>query len=204
MRFFLGMRFFLLGMRFFLGMRFWMQARFRDSCGGFRRIWQRGLGVWGLWRCMQTHMDTYTYVHIWTRMFTYGHIQRHMETYRDIWRHSNTSYVHAPKPTSLAIECVLLLQNVFSCYRMCSLAIECVLLLQNVFSCYRMCSLAIECVLLLQNVFSFYRITETMHRASQWTHIDTCRHIQTHIDTHRDMRIHRTKPYVHRTKRIYM
>jgi len=53
--------------------------------------------------------------------------------------------------------------------RMCSLTIECVLLLQNVFShqeltkagrrwrCvsyYRMCSLTIECVLLLQYVFS--------------------------------------------------
>ena len=33
--------------------------------------------------------------------------------------------------------------------RMCSLAIECVLLLYTVFSCYRMCSLAIECVLVL-------------------------------------------------------
>ena len=34
---------------------------------------------------------------------------------------------------------------------MCSLATECVLLLQNVFSCYRMCSLATECVLLRKN-----------------------------------------------------
>ena len=34
---------------------------------------------------------------------------------------------------------------------------ECVLLLQNVFSYYRMCSLTTECVLLLQNVFSYYR-----------------------------------------------
>jgi len=62
---------------------------------------------------------------------------------------------------SLTTECVLLLQNVFSYYRVCSLAIECgavqalldrsvcVLLLQNVFSYYRMCSLTIECVLLL-------------------------------------------------------
>ena len=73
----------------------------------------------------------------------------------------------------LSEECVLLLQNVFSYYRMCSLPIDgkaaaslqllssggavealldrsvCVLLLQNVFSYYRMCSLAIECVLLL-------------------------------------------------------
>ena len=30
-----------------------------------------------------------------------------------------------------------------TCYRMCSLAIECVLLLQNVFSYYRMCSLTL-------------------------------------------------------------
>ena len=49
--------------------------------------------------------------------------------------------------SSLTIECVLLLQNVFSFYRMCSLTIECVLLLQNVFSYYRMCSLTTECVL---------------------------------------------------------
>ena len=41
-------------------------------------------------------------------------------------------------------ECVLLLQNVSSYYRMCSLTTECVLLLQNVFSYYRMCSLTIE------------------------------------------------------------
>ena len=44
-------------------------------------------------------------------------------------------------------ECVLLLQNVFSYYRMCPLTTECVLLLQNVFS-------SLECVLLIQNVFS--------------------------------------------------
>ena len=37
-------------------------------------------------------------------------------------------------------------------------ATECVLLLENVFSYYRMCSLTIECVLLLQNVFSYYRV----------------------------------------------
>jgi hypothetical protein len=52
---------------------------------------------------------------------------------------------------SLTIECAL--------YRIRSLAIECVLLIQNVFPCWRgflvdcalysMCSLAIECVLLL-------------------------------------------------------
>ena len=47
---------------------------------------------------------------------------------------------------------------VWSGYRMCSLATECVLLLQNVFSWNSMCSLATECVLLLQNVFSCYRI----------------------------------------------
>jgi hypothetical protein len=56
-------------------------------------------------------------------------------------------------------ECVLLLQNVFSYYRMCSLTTECVLRTctgeerredtrQNVFSYYRMCSLTTECVLL--------------------------------------------------------
>ena len=80
-------------------------------------------------------------------------------------------------------ECVLLLQNVFSYYRMCSLTTECVLLLQNVFSyacteislscAYAECqsqptARAItecvllhntECVLLLQNVFSY--ITHT-------------------------------------------
>jgi len=57
----------------------------------------------------------------------------------------------------LSEECVLLLQNVFSYYRMCSLPIdgkaavslhllseECVLLLQNVLSSYRMCSLPID------------------------------------------------------------
>ena len=63
---------------------------------------------------------------------------------------------------SLAIECVLLLQSVFSylLYRVCSLTAECVLLLQNAFSYYRMCSLTIECVLLpsLQSVFSYYRM----------------------------------------------
>jgi hypothetical protein len=59
---------------------------------------------------------------------------------------------------SLTIECVLLLWNVFSYYRMCSLTIECVLLLSNVFSYYRMCSLTVECVLLLSNVFSYYRM----------------------------------------------
>ena len=63
----------------------------------------------------------------------------------------------------IAVECVLLQQNVFSCGRMCSLtidwikamqdwmdiAVECVLLQQNVFFYNRMCSLAVECVLLL-------------------------------------------------------
>jgi hypothetical protein len=49
----------------------------------------------------------------------------------------------------------------WACDRMCSLAIECVLLLSNVFSCYRMCSLAIECVLLLSNVFSCKRESGT-------------------------------------------
>jgi hypothetical protein len=65
--------------------------------------------------------------------------------------------------TTLPIGCVLSLQNAFSYYTMCSL--------QNVFSYYRlcshaiehapqndrMCSLTTECVLLLQNVFSYYR-----------------------------------------------
>ena len=44
----------------------------------------------------------------------------------------------------------VMLQKVFSYYRMCSQ--------QNVFSYYRMCSLTIECVLLLQNVFSIERV----------------------------------------------
>ena len=39
------------------------------------------------------------------------------------------------------VECIPLLQNVFSYYRMYSLTIECVLLLSNVFPYYRMCSL---------------------------------------------------------------
>ena len=87
---------------------------------------------------------------------------------------------------SLTIECVLLLQIVFSYCRLCSLTTECVLLLENVFSYYRMCSLTTECVLVrtdrcpiqvsaatfeqkgetyiakepvfLQNVFSSYRM----------------------------------------------
>ena len=61
----------------------------------------------------------------------------------------------------LTTECVLLLQNVFSYYRMCSLKPVCQVLgmqafsleetedtAQNVFSHYRMCSLTTECVLL--------------------------------------------------------
>ena len=45
-------------------------------------------------------------------------------------------------PIKVHIECVpfLLLKNVFSYYRMCSLAVECVLLLQNVFA-YNECVL---------------------------------------------------------------
>ena len=46
-----------------------------------------------------------------------------------------------------ALVCVLLLQNVFSYYRMCSLTTKCVLFLQNMFSYYRMCSLPTEYVL---------------------------------------------------------
>ena len=45
------------------------------------------------------------------------------------------------------------LQSVFSYYRVCSLTTECVLLLQNVFSC-----LTTECVLLHYNVFSSYDV----------------------------------------------
>ena len=78
------------------------------------------------------------------------------------------------------VECVLLLQNVFSYYRMCFASAVCVRAPANtcmktdestpqwnVFSYYRMCSLTmrthegnrreyttVECVLLLQNVFS--------------------------------------------------
>ena len=52
----------------------------------------------------------------------------------------------------LGSECVRMC-SVLDCVRMCSIS-ECVLLLQNVFSYYRMCSLTKECVLLLQNVFS--------------------------------------------------
>ena len=77
-----------------------------------------------------------------------------------------------------ATECVLLLQNVSSYYRMCSLTLtgftdayvcvrtcrkcslitECVLLLQNVFSYCGMSSLNAECALLLQNALSYYRM----------------------------------------------
>ena len=70
----------------------------------------------------------------------------------------------APCGRMPTIECVLLLQNVFSYYGMTCL--ECVLLLQNVFSYYGMCSLTTECVripcVLYHNrthsiVFSYYR-----------------------------------------------
>ena len=44
-----------------------------------------------------------------------------------------------------ATECVLLLQNVLSYYRMCSLTIECVLLRGE--RTGRMCSLTIACIL---------------------------------------------------------
>ena len=52
---------------------------------------------------------------------------------------------------SLTTEYVLLLQNVFTYYRICSLLHSgkcalCALLLQNVFSYYRMCSLTTEYV----------------------------------------------------------
>jgi hypothetical protein len=59
-------------------------------------------------------------------------------------------------------ECVLYrmcsLSNVQTCEQCGAplVGIECVLLLQNVFSYYRLCSLTTECVLLLQNVFSLY------------------------------------------------
>ena len=50
-----------------------------------------------------------------------------------------------------------------------SLILECVLLLQNVFSYHRMCSLSLECILLLQNAFSY----TCTHRQTQ---IDIDRH----------------------------
>ena len=53
------------------------------------------------------------------------------------------------------IECVLLLYNVFSHYRMCSLTIECHMYRV---SPWHICRYDIECVLLLQNVFSYYRM----------------------------------------------
>jgi hypothetical protein len=49
---------------------------------------------------------------------------------------------------------------------MCSLTIEWVVLLQNVFSYYRMCSLTTECVLLLQNVFSYCCLWAVLHLSS--------------------------------------
>ena len=49
-------------------------------------------------------------------------------------------------------ECVLLLENVLSYWRMRSLTRECVLLLENVSSYERKCSLTGECVFLLENV----------------------------------------------------
>ena len=67
---------------------------------------------------------------------------------------------------SLTTGCVLLLQDVFSYYRMyalttgreteVSLRLECVLLLYDVFSYYKMCSLTTGCMLVLQDVKQRY------------------------------------------------
>ena len=86
---------------------------------------------------------------------------------------------------SLSIECVLLLQNVFS-IRMCSLlrplaqphlhssrrcsfTVECVLY-QNVFSTTATRSEGRECVLFLQNVFSYYRMCSLLECVLYYGH----------------------------------
>ena len=68
------------------------------------------------------------------------------------------TYAYEQRPTPMDKETYFLVKEThlhsylsgtrLSC-SLCSLTIECVLLLQNVFSYYRMCSLTIECVLLL-------------------------------------------------------
>ena len=58
---------------------------------------------------------------------------------------------HEYRKGSFDIECVPLPWNVFSYCRMCSLTVECVLLLEIVFSYL----FTTECVLLLWNAFSY-------------------------------------------------
>jgi len=78
---------------------------------------------------------------------------------------------------SLTTECVLLLQNVFSYYRMCSLTTECVLLL-------RMCSLTIERLLLLC-IGTFGHFSAAFFTMFQCvTGMCVCIYVHTHTHTH--------------------
>jgi len=64
-------------------------------------------------------------------------------------------YVHFTTGRRLAVHLPLALLPSHSFPLYSPTTIECVLLLSNVFSYYRLCSLTKECVLLLQNVFSY-------------------------------------------------
>ena len=76
-------------------------------------------------------------------------------------------------------ECVLLLWNVFSYYRMRSLTIECILLLQNAFSYYRMCSLTTRCVLVQRHTCgpccaTFTTLPNDARTRRTWYTCNTC------------------------------
>ena len=65
---------------------------------------------------------------------------REKETRKETRKETDAARSYSPFGP-LPVECALLLENVFSYYRMCSLTIECVLLLWTVFSYYGLCSL---------------------------------------------------------------
>ena len=74
---------------------------------------------------------------------------------REKERKRTHSGLKANSSVTQGVERILLLQNVFSCYRMCSLTpgLRRIAALRRALSAssyYRMCSLAIECVLLLR------------------------------------------------------
>ena len=108
-------------------------------------------------------IDTSSYILCHIIIHTMSH--HHTQASRALWTCSSSTHRTYTRTQVFAQliatgECVLLLQNVFSYYRMCSLTPECVLLLQNVFSYSRMCSFTPECVPLTR--------THTVRELAAW------------------------------------
>ena len=68
--------------------------------------------------CIDTNLHTYTYTHIHIYIYTYIHIYIHMYTCMNAYIEQNRRPLMCKDIAT--IECVLLLLNVFSYYRMCS------------------------------------------------------------------------------------